>query len=304
MNAGSGPLAVPASVLFLRLRGFGEDLPSEQNRRRERLAATVKAVLAAWDSERRVVLEAPDGLAIVGAVEPGAALAGARIAAGQGGDGKLGIGLHHGPVCAVRASGGEMRVMGDGIETAAALAGFSTPHPIVASQSFRTALALRSPRQAEELRPAGEQVDERLRSHALYVFDPDPIRRQATRRNVLALSGILLLLGAGWAGRVWRERYEEARRPAVILLDIKPAGELFVDGEPRGTTPPLVRLSLPAGPHTIEVRSGRFRPLQLQVTLKPGEEMQLRHVFAAPPAPRRPRPQKEQPGLLDRFKFW
>jgi hypothetical protein len=92
----------------------------------------------------------------------------------------------------------------------------------------------------------------------------------------------------------------------VLYLDIKPAGELFVDGEAKGSTPPLVRLSLPPGPHTIEVRSGRARPLQTQVTLQPGEEMQLKHVFVAPPSPRRPRaqPQKEQPGLLDRFKFW
>jgi hypothetical protein len=296
----------PASVLFLRLRGFGEDLPSEQTRRRERLAATVKAALAPWDSDSRIVLEAPDGLAIVGDVEPASALESARLAAGPGGDPKIGIGLHHGPVCAVREDG-QTRVVGDGIETAAALAGFSASHPIVASQSFRAALALRSPRQAEELQPAGEQVDERLRAHPLYVFDPDPARQQATRRNALALSGILVLLGAGWAARVARERYEEARRPAVIVLDIKPSGELFVDGEAKGSTPPLVRLSLPPGPHSIEVRSGRSRPLQVQLKLQPGEEVQLKHAFAPAPA-RWPRPQaqpqKEQPGLLERFRFW
>jgi hypothetical protein len=293
----------PASVLFLRLHGLAQDLPSEQARRRDRLAATLKAALASWDSERRLVLEAPDGLAVLGEGEPLAALHSAQLAVQQGEDGKVGIGLHHGPVCAIGAEG-QTRVVGDGIETARALAGFAAGSPIVASQAFRATLALRSPRQAETLRPAGEQVDERLRSHALYVFDPAPARQQAARRNVLALSGILLLLGAAWAARIARGRYEEARRPAVIVLDIKPAGELFVDGEAKGTTPPLVRLSLPPGPHAIEVRSGRARPLQLQVTLKPGEEMQLKHVFAVPPAQRRPRPQKEQPGLLDRFRFW
>ena len=139
---------VPASVLFLRLHGFAQDLPSEQKRRGERLAAVVKAALAPWDSERRIVLEAPDGLAVVGEVEPAAALEGARLVAGQGGpNDRLGIGLHHGPVCGVR-SNGQTRVVGDGIETAAALAGFTTGHAIVASESFRTALALRSPRQA------------------------------------------------------------------------------------------------------------------------------------------------------------
>jgi len=303
MTVGSGPLPVPASVLFLRMRGFGEDLPSEQLGRREQLAATVEAALAPWDAQRRIVLEASDGLAIVGEVDPAVALASARLAAQHAGDARLGLGLHFGPVCAVPDQGDPVRVVGDGIETAAALAGFDSALPIVASQAFREALALRAPRQAEELRAAGEQVDERLRSHALFVHDPAPARQQAARRTVVALGGLLVLVGAGWAARIARERYEEARRPAAILLDVRPAGEVFVDGEPKGTAPPLVRLTVPPGPHTIEVRNGRSKPLQMQVHLQPGEEMHLKHVFAAPPpAARRARP--KEPGVLDRFKFW
>jgi hypothetical protein len=123
---------------------------------------------------------------------------------------------------------------------------------------------------------------------------------------VVAGAGVLVLLGAGWAGRVLREQYAEAHRPAILLLDVRPFGEVFVDGEPKGSAPPLVRLSLPAGQHSIEVRNGRLKPLRMQVQLKPGEELQLKHVFVAPPPPppsRRAKP-KEQPGLLDRFKFW
>lgn len=303
MTVGSGPLPVPASVLFLRMRGFGEDLPSEQLGRREQLAATVEAALAPWDAQRRIVLEAPDGMAIVGEVDPSAALASAQLAAQHAGDARVGLALHFGPVCAVPDQGDPVRVVGDGIETAAALAGFDAPQPIVASQAFREALALRAPRQAEELRPAGEQVDERLRSHALFVFDPAPARQHATRRTVVALGGLAVLVGAGWGARIARERYEEAHRPAAILLDVRPVGEVFVDGEPKGTAPPLVRLSVPPGPHTIEVRNGRSKPLYLQVQLQPGEEMHLKHVFAAPPPPaRRARP--KEPGVLDRFRFW
>ena len=65
MTAEAAPLPVPASVLFLRLRGFADDLPSTQKTRRERLAAAVQALLPAWEGDRRVVLEAPDGLALV-----------------------------------------------------------------------------------------------------------------------------------------------------------------------------------------------------------------------------------------------
>jgi hypothetical protein len=34
--------------------------------------------------------------------------------------------------------------------------------------------------------------------------------------------------------------------------------------------------------------------------------MELKHVFATPAPPRRarPQPQKQEPGVLERFKFW
>jgi hypothetical protein len=169
-------------------------------------------------------------------------------------------------------------------------------------------LAQQEPRQAENLRAAGEMVDGRLRPHALFVFDPSTGRSRSLRRNVLAAGGVALVLGAGWAARVVRERREAAaRRPAVVVLNIRPSGEVFVDGERKGVSPPLVQLSLPPGPHAIEVRSGRSQPLRLQLHLQPGEQMQVSHVFPAPPAPRRPpapRPKPKPTNPFERFKFW
>jgi hypothetical protein len=306
MTAAPGPVA--ASVLFLRMHAFTDAPPSERASRRKKLDAVLKAALPAWDAARRVVVEAPDGVAVVGDVDPPAALEAARLAAEHGADGSLGIALHHGPVRVVSDNDGETRLVGDGVATAAALAGFHASHPVITSHAFREALALRAPRLAQDLRPAGEQVDERLRSHPLFVLDPEPARALAVRRNVIGLAGLALLLATGWAGRIARERYEEAHRPATIVLDIRPTGEVFVDGQPKGSAPPLVRLSVPPGPHTIEVRNGRFKPVRMDVHLQPGEEMQVKHAFIAPPAPRRARPPQARPqqdrGLLDRFKFW
>src|SRR5207253_9241261 len=140
MTTESAPLPVPASVLFLRMRGWGDELPSEQSRRRTALAVTLRAALAAWAEDRRVVLEAPDGLAVVGEGGRGIALRAARLAAQHSKDPALGIGLHHGPVRATGESLAQARVQGDGVETAAALASFTASHPVVASQSFREAL--------------------------------------------------------------------------------------------------------------------------------------------------------------------
>jgi hypothetical protein len=313
MTPESAPLAVPASVLFLRLRGWGDNLPSEQSRRRTELAATLRAALAGWREDRRVVLDAADGLAVVGEADPAIALKAARLAAQGSKDTGLGIGLHHGPVRASGESLTEVRVQGEGVETAAALAGFGAEHPLVASQAFRDALAVASPRQADSLRADGEVLDERLRAHTLFVLDPLPARRRAVRRTITGLLGLALLLTAGLAGRQARERYEEAHRPAMLVLDIKPGGEVFVDGESRGSAPPLVRLSLPPGVHLVEVRNGKSPPLHTEVQLQPGEEMELKHVFPPPPPP--PRKAKAQPAkppstgekldrFIDRYKWW
>jgi hypothetical protein len=290
-----------ASVLYLRMRGWFDEGTARQHERRERLIATAQAAVAGWDPRQRVVLDAPDGLAVVGQVPPALLLEAAQRAAATAEEDRLGIGLHRGAIRAVADPGQQARLQGDGLETASALAGFAGEHAIVASQPFREALAAESPRRAEELRPAGEMVDERLRAHALYVYDPAPAQARAARRQGLALAGLLLLLAAGFGGREARERYEAAHQPAVVVLQVKPAGEVFVDGERKGTAPPLAQVAMPPGPHVIEIRNGHFKPVHMEVQLSPGEQLVVKHAFVAPPRPhRKPAPRN----LLERFKFW
>lgn len=290
----------PASVLFLRLRGFLDQSVAEQASRREQLIAAVGAAIAPWQAADRVVLEAPDGLAVVGHGDPWLALEAAQAAAQAAPE--IGIGLHYGPVKAEADPVGGARLAGDGLETAAALAGFDGSRGIVTTSPFRDAIAARAPHRARVLRAAGEFVDERLRSHALYAFDPGNARRRAWIRTLLGLAGIALIIGAGYAAREQREAMEAARRPATIALDVRPQAEVYVDDELKGTTPPLARLSIPPGPHTIELRSDRARPMRMDVQLQPGEELELKHVFTAPAAPqRRPAPPKS---AFDKARSW
>jgi hypothetical protein len=133
------------------------------------------------------------------------------------------------------------------------------------------------------------------------------------RRTITGALGLALLLTAGLAGRQAREHYEETHRPATLVLDIRPAGEVFVDGEAKGSAPPLVRLSLPPGTHTIEVRNGKLAPLQTEVQLQPGERMELKHVFPPPPPsvrkgraqqPHPPSPGEKLDRMIDKYRFW
>ena len=297
---------VAASVLFLRRRGSAEEA-AQQPAWHQQLLAAAHHALADWDPSCRVVLESPDGLAFVGNVPPSVALQAAGIAARNGVDGPLGIGLHHGPVQVIQDGDG-VRVTGEALEMAAALASFGATHAVVVSQPFRDALAERSPKQAQDLRPAGDMVDDQLRKHSIFVFDTDAARGRSVRRNVLLAGGLVLLLGAGGAVRIVRERRKAAQRPAVIHLDVKPSGAVYIDGQLRGTTRPMLNVQVPPGAHAIEVRSGRLPPLRLDVRLDPGEQMQLKHEFAAPPPPppppaRRIRPKEtERPDLIEQLK--
>jgi outer membrane biosynthesis protein TonB len=81
-----------------------------------------------------------------------------------------------------------------------------------------------------------------------------------------------------------------------LQFEIKPHGEVYLDGKMKGPTPPLVQIEVAPGPHTLEVRNGAFAPLQLEVTLASAEQMTIRHEFVAPkppPPPPHKKPKRE-----------
>ena len=65
----------------------------------------------------------------------------------------------------------------------------------------------------------------------------------------------------------------------VIELAVVPWGEIYVNGKARGTTPPLQRLTLPAGRHVIEIRNGERQPFVTQIDVTPGQPQQLSYRF-------------------------
>ena len=70
-----------------------------------------------------------------------------------------------------------------------------------------------------------------------------------------------------------------AAKPATLALAIAPWGEVIVDRERKGISPPLTRLQLPAGQHRIEIRNAGAAPLVREVTLSEGETLRLKHKF-------------------------
>ncbi len=65
----------------------------------------------------------------------------------------------------------------------------------------------------------------------------------------------------------------------VVQLAISPWGQVEVDGQPAGTTPPLTRLTLPEGAHTITVRNEDAPPLTVSVQVVADKAAVVRHRF-------------------------
>lgn len=69
------------------------------------------------------------------------------------------------------------------------------------------------------------------------------------------------------------------QEPATMSFAISPWGEVFVDGESVGVSPPLTSLKLEAGNHRVEIRNQAFAAYRDTVNLKPGQSFKVRHQF-------------------------
>ena len=65
----------------------------------------------------------------------------------------------------------------------------------------------------------------------------------------------------------------------TLQLAISPWGQVEVDGQAAGTTPPLTRLNLPEGAHTITVRNEDFPPHTVTVQVSADRPVTVRHRF-------------------------
>jgi hypothetical protein len=65
----------------------------------------------------------------------------------------------------------------------------------------------------------------------------------------------------------------------TVTLGIAPWGEIIVDGNSHGVSPPLTHLALAPGVHTIEVRNGAAPPYVSRIDLQPGQAVEVQHRF-------------------------
>lgn len=305
----SEPTSKPAtaSVIFVRIPGFARKSVSEQAQLKDALDALVAAAVEPLAPRDRIVLDATEGTAIVMPGFAGIALGTARRMQHAAEGTPFCIGVDHGPLQVRDEAHGVTTLVGDGLAAAVTVADFAQPGQVLASRAFREALKNAVPASAAELRKAGDFTDNRVRTHELFALDPKAAARRRFRWLRTAVGGVALILAIGAGGRMIRQEIIASHRPAVLVLDVKPSGRVWIDGVEEGATPPLTEVPVKAGPHVIEVRNGDLPPLKLQVSLGAGERMTVSHTFVLPPPKpvvrpaQKPRPQQQQQRPLT---FW
>jgi hypothetical protein len=298
---------------------------------KERLEKVVAGALPVLRADEYIVLDAPEGLAVVVLANPRGALQFAWRA-GLDRDVEPAIGLAHGPV---RVAQGQPPVIyGDALIAAEGAAKATNPGRISASRDFRDALSRVHPGMRRLLPRSGSAVDDQGRAHEIFRAD----ERTATKRRRFFFATVLVLaiaiVGAGYVVKVTRPppppppvvtpTPAAEPIPGAVTFDIKPEGEIWVDGALKGKSPPLKKIQVAPGNHTIEVRNGAFKSMTAELTVGQGEEFAVEHNFIAraPPKapvksatktlPPRPRPQAqarragapEEKGFWDRFVDW
>ena len=71
---------------------------------------------------------------------------------------------------------------------------------------------------------------------------------------------------------------------ARVLVAVSPGGEIYIDDQHYGTTPPITTFDLRPGMHRIEVRSGSRKPYLTYMTVQPGDVRRIQHDFDAKPS--------------------
>lgn len=274
------PAAAPvfANVAFLRIPGFDERAVADQAGLKERLERRVREAIAGMPAGERIVLDAADGLALVLFGEPARALDLAQALRAAPGEEPLKVGVNHGPIAVTARDAGAM-VFGDGITAAAAAAGFAAAGRTLVTAPFAKMLEATRPDRAAELAPAGEFTDSRVRLHAFYTPEPQRLVARRNRLAAYALLGILAIVALGLAGRSVN-RYLFPPRPAVVEFDVKPGGDVVIDGVSHGRVPQVREVELAPGRHHVQVRNKGNPPLDIKVNLEPGERMTITHAFA------------------------
>jgi hypothetical protein len=66
----------------------------------------------------------------------------------------------------------------------------------------------------------------------------------------------------------------------VVMLTVKPWGEVYLDGKMVDVSPPLTKLQVTAGAHVIQLKNANFPVYKQSINIKAGEKISINYKFA------------------------
>ncbi|MBL8287922.1 MAG: serine/threonine protein kinase [Rubrivivax sp.] len=155
---------------------------------------------------------------------------------------------------AATAPGNALLAQGGGAASPAATAAAPSAHDAAATQA-----ATAKPASAAQRQPAPAATTARAGSN-------NP-RDAASRRGATPPAA-----GAATGAAA-------AATTGALHLAITPWGQVEIDGQGAGTTPPLTQLTLPTGAHSITIRNADFPPFSTTVQVQADKPVVVRHRF-------------------------
>jgi hypothetical protein len=146
--------------------------------------------------------------------------------------------------------------------------------PAVAAEPTASAAALSSALPATPATPAPAVVQ--VPVAALPAGGPDP---EPADTAIVPASPVGIARPAAEPALRRASPAKPAVATGVVQLVVSPWAELEVDGADSGITPPVVRLTLSEGTHTVTLRNADFAPHTVQVQVAADKPVTVRHRF-------------------------
>jgi hypothetical protein len=163
------------SVVFLDIVEYSRKPVAEQIFFKERLNTLLTEALASVAPNDRIILDTGDGAALSFLGDPEDALyVGLSLREAlqkpqpPGPELKIRLGINLGPVRLVKDINGQPNIIGDGINVAQRVMGFSEPGQILVSRSFYEVVSCLSEGYAQMFRYEGARTDKHVREHEIY----------------------------------------------------------------------------------------------------------------------------------------
>src|SRR5512134_2091959 len=163
------------SVVFLDIVEYSRKPVAEQIFFKERLNTLLTEALSSISPNDRIILDTGDGAALSFLGDPEDALfvsLSLREALQQpqppGPELKIRLGINLGPVRLVKDINGQPNIIGDGINVAQRVMGFSEPGQVLVSRSFYEVVSCLSEGYGQLFRYEGARTDKHVREHEIY----------------------------------------------------------------------------------------------------------------------------------------